>query len=117
MAKPQDDGCSDRSGPNKDEIALVKQQWTGEQKQRFRAERHVESFKKKLGASEATREDLKRKNHKCEATRLAQRKKLLRADISALELKETSALNVASTSSKILDDATRKVIRNKSESV
>ena len=78
----------------------------------------VTNLKQKLATSEATREatkaDLKRKYDTSQANRLVQCKKL-KADISVLQLKGTSALNAASTSSKIVDEATKDVIRDKSD--
>jgi chromosome segregation ATPase len=111
--EPEDDVSADRSEANEEEIVRLKQQLTDQQNQRARFERQVKRLETKLETSEETCEDLKRKHEKCEATRVAEGKKL-KADLKVLKLKETSALNVASTSSKVLDDVSKEVIRNKS---
>ena len=116
--EPQLGGSSDRWPMNEEEIFRLKHQLTIERQKSARYRTQVTNLKQKLATSEATSEatkaDLKRKYDTSQANRLAQCKKL-KADISVLQLKGTSALNVASTSSKVVDEATKGVIRDKSD--
>jgi len=115
--EPQLEVLPDRWPLNEEEIFRLKQQLTTERQKNARYRTQVTNLKNKLATSEATREateaDLKRKCDTANANRRSQCKKL-KADISVLELKETSALSVATTSSKIVDGATKGVIREKS---
>ena len=116
--EPQLEVSFDRWPLNEEEIFCLKHQLMIERQKSARYRTQVTNLKQKLATSEATSEatkaDLKRKYDTSQANRLAQCKKL-KADISVLQLKGTSALNVASTSSKIVDEATKEVIRDKSD--
>jgi hypothetical protein len=105
----QDDGWPNGSHPRSAINVDLKQQLTEERKKRVRAERAAAELKTKLQTSEVARARL-------EATRVASCKKL-RGEISLLKLKETAAVTAASTSSKILDDASKEVIVSKSKCI
>jgi hypothetical protein len=105
----QDDGWPNGSHPRSAINVDLKQQLTDERKKRVRAERAAAGLKTKLQTSEVARARL-------EATRAASCKKL-RGEISLLKLKETAAVTAASTSSKILDDASKEVIVSKSKCI
>jgi hypothetical protein len=105
----QDDGWPNGSHPRSAINVDLKQQLTDERKKRVRAERAAAGLKTKLQTSEVARARL-------EATRVASCKKL-RGEISPLKLKETAAVTAASTSSKILDHASKEVISSKSECI
>jgi hypothetical protein len=101
--EPQDDGSTNGSSHALSAINVnLQQQLTDERKKRVRAERAIAKLKTKLEKSEATRVACGIK---------------LRGEISGLKLKETAAVTAASTSSKILGDASKEVISTKSECI
>jgi hypothetical protein len=102
----QDDGLpngsSDRSGTNEQETVRLLEKLTAERKKRYALKQSVKRLRERIQT--------------CNATRLATAKKL-KGQLDGMKIKEQSAVDAASTSSKIVDDATKEAIGTKSERI
>ena len=94
---------------NEQEIVRLQLQLTDERKNRERNVLYVQRLLEKV-------DSCKRKLDSSEATRLAAKKKY-KGEVSALKIKEKAALDAASTSSKLVDDTTKEVIGTKARTI
>jgi hypothetical protein len=121
------DVTSQRFVMNEEEIVQLEHRMSDDHKKRVCSERSIKSLqgklewvKGKLDYSEATRIAASKK-HKSEidhseAARIAASKKH-KGEIGGLKIKEKFAISTASTSSKLVADATKEVIGSKAETI
>jgi hypothetical protein len=113
VEEPQEDTVVDLSFQrlvgNEEELVRLELQLTDDRNKKVRADVFVKGLKTKLEVCKAKLEASK-------ASRIAASKKH-KGEIEGLKIKEKSALDAASTSSKLVDDATKEVLGSKAEKI